>query len=44
MYIEKLKQELAKAVAEERYEDAGRLVEEIRRLGSSQGTDGAHGQ
>ena len=41
---EKLKRQLAKAIEEERYEDAGRLVEEIRSLGSSQGTDGAHGQ
>lgn len=42
--VEKLKRQLAKAIEEERYEDAAKLVEEIRRLGGSQGTDGVHGQ
>ncbi|MGI5869412.1 MAG: hypothetical protein ACOX9C_08220 [Kiritimatiellia bacterium] len=41
---DKLKRQLAQAIEEERYEDASRLVERIRGLGHSRGTDGAHGQ
>ena len=42
--LEKLKRQLAKAIEEERYEDAARLVEDVRRLGGAQGTEGDHGR